>query len=595
MASPSPSAFARLTAPQQGRNSEPTLAVLTSLPDQPLGSPNLAFADSRADQSYGNVLDVNQLRPSIGPLEERSQPLDVNILPHPDEIPALSYNVPFIAPDHTSPLSEPTEASPEDFYPTNTMDVDWGSGDYLETMSFLNPEGEDYSPVTKLPSDSYDFEDYAEVYDTSFPSRVGIIPSSLHHFRGTPTSSMVSAFSTAAPLKSTNAPSSTPAIHHVLKPTLTANADTPGASDADWPDNFTIQPTDVLLPDMNSLEYYTNQLTKDNNSTDTGAEHRANVSIVSISATDTSPTSSVASDTVATEDQPYDDLSGLEPHQELTTATATGEGPQLFNVSEPFLQPSVVPTLPSSTWPGQMSTKEDWPFPTRSVGNSSTPLSEPLVTSATPLLPDDFGSYSSLTDIHWFFTESFSQSTTVASPVPSTTIAFTSVPATLLGNTTAHPTESTPEDSALTTYQSYNSSITSGPVTNVTLVPPDVLGDQGVTEDAVDIPATMTLIPTSSDANTATSAPTTTTTATTAFHQATTGATGTTSAESHVTINSATSGKITTSVTPSRQYLCNLESPAHLVKISKNHIIILILIFAKSLQVVSYALHVFMV
>lgn len=592
MASPSPSAYARLTAPQQGRNSEPTLAVLTSLPGQPLGSPNLALADTQADQSYGNVLDVNQLRPSIGPLEEKNQPLDVNILPHPDEIPALSYNVPFIAPDHTSPLSEPTEVAPEDFYPTNTMDVDWGSGDYLETMSFLNPEGEDYSPVTKLPSDSYDFEDYAEVYDTSFPSRVGIIPSSLHHFRGTPTSSMVSAHSTLAPL---NAPSSTPAIHHVLKPTLTTNTDTPGASDADWPDTFTIQPTDVLLPDMNSLEYYTIQLTKDNNSTDTGAEHRANVSIVSISATDISPTSSFTNDTVVTEDQSYDDLSGLEPHQELTTVATTGEGPQLFNVSEPFLQPSVVPTLPSSTWPGQVSTKEDWSFPTLSVGNYSTPLREPLVTSATPLLPDDFVSYSSLTDVHWFVTESFSQSTTVASPVPSATIAFTSIPATLLLNTTAHVTESTPDDSAFTTHQSYNSSITSGPVNNVTLVPPDVLGDQGVTEDVVDIPATMTLIPTSSDANTATSAPTTTTTATTTFHQATTRATATTNAESHVTINSATSGKVTTLVTPSRQYLCNLESPAHLVKISKNHIINLIMLCARSLQIVSYVLHVFMV
>lgn len=573
MASPSPSAIARLTAPQQGRNSEPTLAALTSLPGLSLGSPNLAFADSQADQSYGNVLDVNQLRPSISPLEEKNRPLDVNILPHPDEIPAQSYNVPFIAPDHTSPLSEPTGVSPEDFYPTNTMDVDWGSGDYLETMSFLNPEGEDYSPVTKLPSDSYDFEDYGEVYDTSFPSRVGIIPSSLHHHLGTPTSSLVSSYSTLARLKSIIAPSSTPAIHHVLKPTLTIDSVPPGASDVDWPDTITIEPTDVLLPDMNSLEYYTIQLTKDNNGTDTGAEHRANVSVVSINATDISPTSSFINDTVVTEDQLYDDLSGLEPHQELTTVLTTGEDPQLFNVSEPFLQPSVVPTLPSSTWPGQVSTKEDWTFPAQSVGNYSTLLGEPLVTSATPLLPDDFVSYSSLTDVHWFVTESFSQSTTVASPLPSATIAPTSIPATPLLNFTAHLTEATPDDSDFTTFQSYNSSTTSGPITNVTLVPPDVLGDQGVTEDVVDIPATMTLIPTSSDSNTATSAPTTTTTASTTLHQATTRATATTNTESQVNINSTTSGKLTTLVTPSRQYLCNLENPAHLVKISKNHLI----------------------
>lgn len=570
MASPSPSAFARLTAPQQGRNSEPTPAVLTSLPGLSLGSPNLAFADSQADQSYGNVLDVNQLRPSISPLEEKNQPLDVNILPHPDEIPAQSFNVPFFAPDRTSPFSEPTEVSPEDFYPTNTMDVDWGSGDYLETMSFLNPEGEDYSPVTKLPSDSYDFEDYAEVYDTYFPSRVGVIPSSLHHLRGTPTSSLVSAFSTLAPLKTVIAPSSTPAIHHVLKPTLTMDSGPPGASDVDWPDTVTIQPTDVLLPDMNSLEYYTIQLTKDNNGTDTGAEHRANVSIVSISATDISPTSSFTNDTV-TEAQLYDDLSGLEPHQELTTVMTPVEDPQLFNVSEPFLQPSVVPTLPSSTWPGQVSTKEDWTFPTLSVGNYSTLLGESLGTSATPLLPDDFVSYSSLTDVHWFVTESFSQSTTVASGFLSATIAPTSIPTTLLLNSTVHPTESAPEDSDFATFHSDNSSITSGPITNVTLVPPDVLGDQGVTEDVVDIPATMTLIPTSSDSNTATSAPTTTTTASSTSRQATTRATATTNTESQVNVNSTTGGRLTTLVTPSRQYLCNLENPAHLIKISKNH------------------------
>lgn len=571
MASPSPSAFAKLTAPPQGRNSEPTLAVLTSLPGQPLGSPNLAFTDSQADQSYENVLDVNQLRPSIGPLEKENQPLDVNILPRPDEIPAPSYNVPFIAPDHTSPLSEPTEVSPEDFYPTNTMDVDWGSGDYLETMSFLNPEGEDYSPVTKLPSDSYDFEDYAEVYDTSFPSRVGVVPSSLHHLHGTPSSSVVSAYSTAAPLTTISAPSPILAIHHVLKPTLTVNTDTPDTSDADWPNTFTIQPTDVLLPDMNSMEYYTIQLTKENNSSDTGAEHRANVSIVSISTTDILPTSSFTSDTVITEDQPYDDLSGLEPHQELSTVASTAEeGPQLLNVSEPFLQPSVVPSLPSSTWPGQVSTKEEWSLPTMSVVNHSALLEEPSVASATPLLPEDFASYSSLTDVHWFVTESFSLSTTVASDVPAATMTFTSVPTTLPPNSTAHSTESDLEGSAFATLQSYNSSTTSRPTTNVTLVAPDVLGDQGVTEDVLDIPATMTLIPTSSDANTATSAPATTT-ATTALHQATTGATDTTSAESHVTVNSTTSGKVTTLATSSRQYVCNVDNPAHLVKIGENH------------------------
>lgn len=568
MTSSSPSAFARLTTPELGRNSEPTLAAMTSLPPQPLEPLNMAFADSPADQSYGNVLDVNQLRPSIAPLEEKKQALDVNILPHPDEILAPSYNVPFIAPDHTSPLSEPTEVSPEDFYPTNTMDIDWGSGDYLETMSFLNPDGEDYSPVTKLPSDSYDFEDYTEIYDTSFPSRVGISLSSLHPIHVTPTSSLVAAYSIVAPLKSINAPSSSPIIHYTLTPTPTMSSDVPDASDVDWPDAFTIQPTDVLLPDMNSLEYYTTQLTKENNSADTGAEHRGNISIVSISATDVTPTSSFTNDTVVTEDVPYDDLSGLEPHNELTTVVTTGESPQLLNVSEPFLHPSTVPTLLTSTWGRPVSTTE-WSLPPLSVGKDSTESREPMVTSATPVLPDDVISYSSLTDVHWFVTESVSQSTTVATPVLSATIAFTPVPTILSPNTTTHATEPTLQDSTFTTQQTHNSSVTTEPTSNVSLILPDVLGDQGMTEDGVDIPATVTLIPTSSDANTVASVPTTTT-ATTTSHQATTRTTATTEGALDVSIIPTTSGKLTTSVTASRQYLCNPENPAYLVKISKN-------------------------
>ncbi|TKS73174.1 UPF0606 protein KIAA1549 [Collichthys lucidus] len=78
----------------------------------------------------------------------------------------------------------------------------------------------------------------------------------------------------------------------------------------------------------------------------------------------------------------------------------------------------------------------------------------------------------------------------------------------------------------------------------------------------------MTLIPTSSEANTVSAVPTTTTAATTS-HQATSRTTAATEASTSVSIISTTSEKttVTTTTTISRQYLCNLDRPAYLVKI----------------------------
>ncbi|KAG8012468.1 hypothetical protein GBF38_020237, partial [Nibea albiflora] len=496
------------------------------------------------DESHSNILDVNQLSPSSAPLENKPAH-DINMLPSPEEILAPGYNVPFIAPLPTLPPSEPTEVSPEDFYPTNTMEFDWGSGDYLETMSFLNSNEEDYSLVTKVPSDSYDLEEYTESYDTSFPSRVGIYPSSLHPLHTSPSPSLMTAYNTIVPLKTISPSSISPTIHYILEPTPTSNSDIPDTSDIDWPDTFTIQPTDVLLPDMNSLEYYTTQLTRENSSSDTGAEHRGNVTVVSISSTDITPTSSIANDTKLTEDESSSDLSGFEPPDELTTVVPTEDSPQLVNASEPFLDPSIVPThffdLSSSTWSSQVSTT-DLDVPTITVG---------------------------LDNVHWFVTESFQQSTIQATSVFPATIPFSPVPTEPAANATTM--EVTPQDFTFTSEQTPNITlIPTEPPSNVTLVLPDVLGDQGVTEDGVDISATMTLIPTSSEANTVSAVPTTTT-ATTTSHQATSRTTAATEASTSVSIISTTSEKTTvtttTTTTMSRQYLCNLDRPAYLVKI----------------------------
>ncbi|XP_030282152.1 UPF0606 protein KIAA1549 isoform X4 [Sparus aurata] len=573
------SALTRSTTPQLGLNSEQkatlgkqkdgaseqALAIMTSIAGQSLEPHKLAFADSPADESYSDILDVNQLRPSSAPLVAKKPAHDINMLYNPDEVLAPGYNVPFIVPHPTSPSSEPTDVSPEDFYPTNTMEFDWGSGDYLETMSFLNSDGDDYSFVTKVPSDSYDMEDYTESYDTSFPSRVGIYPSSLRPLHVSPSLSLMTAYSTIDPLKTTYPSSLSSTAHYTLEPTPSDNSDIPDASDIDWPDPFTIHPTDVLLPDMNSLEYYTTQLSKENNSSDTGAEHRGNVTVVSISTTDITPNTSVANDTKLTEDEFSGDLSGFEPHDESTPVVTTEESPQLVNGSEPFLDPSIVPTHffdPSSPTLGGQVPITDWSSPTFTVGLGSTALIE-----TTPLLPDDAMSPSSLTDVHWFLTESFPQSTIHITPVLTATIAFSPVPTEPAANATAGENELTLQDSTFTTEQTLDITfISTEPMSNVTLVPPDVLGDQAVTEDGVDIPATMTLIPTSSGPNTVSAVPTTTT-ATTTSHQATARTTATTEASTSVNIISTTSEKSTTTVTTSRPYLCSYDRPAYLVKI----------------------------
>ncbi|KAK1887839.1 UPF0606 protein KIAA1549 [Dissostichus eleginoides] len=536
-ASLSPSALTRSTPPQLGLNSkqketfskqqdgpsEQTLEIMTSFPAQPLEPLKLAFPDFVADDS--KILDVNQLSPSSSPLEESGPKRDINTLPNPDEVLAPGYNVPFIAPHLASPSSEPTEISPEEFYPTNTMDFDWGSGDYLETISYLNADGEDYALVTKVPADSYDLEDYTESYDTSFPSRVGIFPSSLNPLHISPSSSFTTAYHTIVPFKSIHPSSSSSTIQDTLDPTPSANSDIPDASDVDWGDTFTIQPTDVLLPDMNSLEYYTTQLTKENSS-DAGAEHKGNVTVVSISPTELTPTSSITNDTKLTEDESSGDLSGFEPQNDSTPAPTTEQSPQLVNASEPFLDPSITPSHyfdPSSVWGGETTTV--WPAQSPTVG-----LTESMLPSTTPLLPDDVMSPSSLTDVHWFVTEPYPSETINTSFVLTATIAFSPVP--------------------------------TDPAANTTEV---LLGDQGVTENGVDITATMTLIPTSSEANTVSAAPTTPT-ATITSHQASTGDPATKEASTSVNIPSVTTKAPTTKPT-SRQYLCNLERPAYLVKI----------------------------
>ncbi|KAM6937057.1 LOW QUALITY PROTEIN: UPF0606 protein KIAA1549 [Xenentodon cancila] len=547
---------------QQDVASEKTLPFMALKPGQPLEPSKMIFSETLAAESSSQIVDLNQVRQSQLLLEE-SKPVDyVNMLPNPDKIKFLGYNVPFVTLHPTTPLSEPIEASPEDFYPTNTMEVDWGSGDYLETMSFFNSDGDDYSLVTKVPYDTYDLEDYTEKYDTSFPSRVGISPSSLHHLYISPSPSIMTTHSTHVPHKSLYPFSFSSTAQLTLEPAPTPNTDIPDESYIEWADTFTIQPTDVLLPDMNSLEYYTTQLTKERNGSETGAQH--NFTVLSSNNTEIIPTPGFPNDSSLTEDESSSDLSGLQPNDEAFT-TETPHLVNTFNASDSFLDPSLVPTHffdpSSSIWGGQV-TATDWSAKTLTVRMNSTKLTEALQPSATPLLPEDFTSSSSLTIVHWFVTESFPRSTMHTTAVLTSTLALSLVPTEPAANNTPGATEVTSQPPVSSNLNKLSIDFSSASH-NVTLVPPVMLGDQGVTED--DILATMTLIPTDSDVYTASAAPTSIPATTPT--QATTGTTVTTEDLTTVNIISTITRTTTTTPTTSRQYLCELGRPAYLTKI----------------------------
>ncbi|XP_053742248.1 UPF0606 protein KIAA1549 isoform X2 [Synchiropus splendidus] len=487
--------------PQPSLTSEPKVldeSKLTSLPGLPLEP--YPMTDFPSDDSYnlGHAL-----------LEPGMYQDDNHIL-------APSYHVPFIPIQPTSPSSVPTEVFPEYFYPTNTMDFDWGSGDYMETISYLSPDGDDYSPLTKVPSDAFDNDDYTENYDTSFPSRVGLSLSTLPAVHFTP--SLTPVFNTIHP--SSHSPNH-PALYHKLEPTPTLYSDIAATSYIEWSDHFSIHPTDVLLPDMNSLEYYhTSQLDKENTA-GSGAEHRGNVTVVSLNAT--TPTPTKTSDDNSKEDEVSGAVSGLEPYEE-TTAVAPDS---TESVSDASLHASVEPS--SVLWSSQTPSTMDWSAGTPSLAIHSSSVYTLNIPDATTSLPDVMSS-SSLMDIQWFQTEYFPDSTLSSTPVLTLSTSFTFV--------------STPQDSVTTDTPSLSSS-----TPNVTLAQPVMVGDEGTTKDEADVVTSMTMMPGSSEVNTQTAGPTTTT-ATTGSHQTAI----------------ATTRSATQTIAP-RQYVCKNDYRGYLVKI----------------------------
>uniref|UniRef100_A0A4W5NYF4 Si:ch211-1e14.1 n=1 Tax=Hucho hucho TaxID=62062 RepID=A0A4W5NYF4_9TELE len=569
---------------QQDPSKPITPALMTSLPVGPLNLPRLpvdnlvdvaalsdqASPESRPNpdvsQSLGDLLldpklplepssrliDLDHLRPSseLMQKDDAAQGIYMLLKPSPEMQLAPSY-VPFLSPQTTSSSAEPTMFPTEDFFPTNTMEVDWGSGDHPETMSYMGSEGDDLSLVTNLPTDMYDLEDSnAERYDTSFPSRVGVSFSSMRHVTSSlslTTTDLSSGVRSVAPTSVPPSIHPSPS-HSMLASTPTPQGSLPEGSDIDWTDTFTVEPTDLLLPDMNSLEYYTIQLTKDDSE-----EHRAtnvtttsrHFSLMSISTTHIMATSTFTADPIhmltasyGVEVQPSDnttwikessDISVSEP---LNTTTADATEITSLNFSVPFLEPSVAPTpsmdLSSSLWGviGQVSSGE-WisPVATSSVGLDSSSVLVSVQPSAM----------ASETDIQWYVsptaTETALLSTSLVTPVLTISVAFTPVPAT---NATTFPPVSVMADQGIDT---------DSPVTAVTNISQ----------------STLSTVDTTSTTDPATT--TTTTTITTEASTTTALATTTTTTPLNVTTTKSPPTTI------GRQYLCNVTKPVYFVKV----------------------------
>ncbi|XP_051911415.1 UPF0606 protein KIAA1549-like, partial [Hippocampus zosterae] len=134
-----------------------------------------------------------------------------------------------LSPSLTPPLPAPLSPWEQSESPEEA----WASGDYLETLSFVLPDGEDLA--TPLPSHAYDGGGrWALSYDGALDGRP------------------------------------TPPLHSRVpfSPSSTAGGGGPDVFPA-WDDDYDpedltpLRPTELLLPDMNSLEYYTNLLAKE--------------------------------------------------------------------------------------------------------------------------------------------------------------------------------------------------------------------------------------------------------------------------------------------------------------------------------------------
>ncbi|XP_052386813.1 UPF0606 protein KIAA1549 [Carassius gibelio] len=498
----------------------------------------------------------------------------------------------------TSVSVEPTMGPPEDFFPTNTMDVDYGSGDYPETVSFMGSEGNDYSLVSNLPSDMYDSEDSnSETYDTTFPTRMVMSFSSKHLYpssisvTSTFPSKLVESssfnsystlngatteltkhattfqnFTTVVPLTMSRTPvfSSilTSDLGHTISPSLLTIHPTrihslpilPTTSDvlnqnqsvnessdfsSDWAGTVTVHPTDVLLPDMNSLEYYTIQLTKDNGSL---PEPTANQMASSVSSFIPVGTTHIVSTRTYNIDPSYmlttlfdEDLqpTGNSFWTEESSTDISGYEPfntTILDPSEvrPYLEPSVKPThsIDTLTSMGNINSTTDWATTPFKAYNTSL-----LVTTPPPVTKESDG-MSSVDDRQWIIT-SLSKENLFPSSVLPTVLITTSI------SVSEYPTDS-------------NFTIPSTP-------PATEMADEGFVSGTTS--GTMV-----TDNDNATPVSSLTTTSSPELHNDTTVTPFTIISSNNTSVTSVNNTSVTTlSTTPPkttvRKYLCNINKP----------------------------------
>ncbi|XP_036373971.1 UPF0606 protein KIAA1549-like [Megalops cyprinoides] len=409
-------------------------------------------ASTEPDRSVPqNASGSSQAAGDWGPVNTTADPVvpdaaqGIHLLLKPPEMPAPSL-VPFLRPHTTWTPPELTRAPPEELYPTHTAEADWGSGDYLETLSFMGSEGDDFSLVTTLPSEVYEWEDAStEVYDTSFPTRA-VPPLSSTHLSPSPT---------LTPAHPTSARPGRP----TLETPVTRGDPADEGADPEWADTYAIEPTEILLPDMNSLEYYTTLLAKENASS---AGPRGNSTSSRLPPTPVTPTGTLTPPlghtltTAANASWPEEasaGTSGAEPSNATEGDSVDGVRPHLVDVSGHTLEPSVTPApsmvLSTSLWGGQVST----PLP--GATSSSTPAAPRPTISQRPSdtrSPDGqwlISSVSTETVIHP--TASPTPYATPALTTPSPTAASSSRPATGKEGTTSEFPVTRPPRTRLTT------------------------------------------------------------------------------------------------------------------------------------------------
>ncbi|XP_061494810.1 UPF0606 protein KIAA1549 homolog isoform X2 [Rhineura floridana] len=80
--------------------------------------------------------------------------------------------VPFTRPYASCSYCDFTSVPSEPVYSVRPSENDVGSGDYIETLSFMVSNVKGVAPFTSAVSDLYDLQESPEVFDTTFPSRL---------------------------------------------------------------------------------------------------------------------------------------------------------------------------------------------------------------------------------------------------------------------------------------------------------------------------------------------------------------------------------------------------------------------------------------